>query len=118
MTNLEEKIADLEEAIYNAEISIKNERAEMPSTINDSDANVDEKIAAGHNYIYAYIGAALIPLLTAGLLYLLKPKFIMKSKRSKKISTLKLAQVTGLITIVAVAILVVVSMRYPNLVST
>lgn len=96
MTDFDQRIQELEEALLDTETVIR-EKATM-SNQEDTESRCIQ---------YIYIVGIAIPLLTAGILYFLKPKFI-KKKASKKINTNSLLMWVAIITIVGWVLLGVI----------
>lgn len=95
MANLEDKLAELEDSIYNAEITVKNDVADMPSKDKDAASSVTKRP-------YLLIVAGLIPVLAAVVLYFLKPKFVTKKEKGKAVVDVgKVAKYVGMITLAA-----------------
>jgi hypothetical protein len=81
MADLETKLAELEDSIYNAEVEVKSDVAEMPTK--------EKKSSGKNNITYLYIGAGSVPFIIAAILYFVKPKFITKKEKAKTVLDLK-----------------------------
>lgn len=90
MGDLEQKLAELENAIIDADKSVHQDIATMPKgrKKNGGLPNVAN---------YFYIAAAVIPLLTGLILYFAKPKFILKKRKICMRSLIQWTMVTTLI---------------------
>jgi len=97
MADLENKLAELEESIYNAEIVMKHDKSYMKNDIKSF------KIEIGI--------AVLLPFLIATILYFSKPKYIQKNK---KIDNGKFVRYTVIYTFVAWSFLMIIISFYPR----
>lgn len=97
MANIEERLAQLEDAIYQTERVINKEK--MPGT-DDTTAEAP-KTGSETKFSYIYLVAGLIPLIVGAGLYLAKPAFVMKKVKGKKVVCVQsVLKWTAMVTIV------------------
>ena len=90
MADIEQRLRDLEETLSHTESMIHKEKSNMPT----GDEFVEQM-----RVNYLYIVGALIPIVTALVLYFMKPAMVTKDNKGKKLEMSKLLMWVGVVTI-------------------
>lgn len=83
MTDIEERLRQLEDTLTNTESVLQREKASMPNS--DDNTSGTESGSGIKCFPYVYIIGVVIPLITAAALYFAKPKWVSKKDKGKQV---------------------------------
>ena len=106
MSDIEEKLRQLEETLKDTETALHQEKATMSGSKDKTDGSDAEQSC----FPYTYVIGGLIPLLTLAGLYFSEPKFVTKKVKGKQVVCMKkLFMYTGIITAVGLVIMYIIN---------